>query len=122
MAMAASAIDGYGAGGMKGKRQEGLPELFKVKLSRVSSSESRKGRWVPGLPQTRSWRRDSELGGGGDDNVGPSRQRVPIALREAVSLHAGPTGQWLTAQATLSPVLRRGGVRSWAGLEGVGPS
>jgi hypothetical protein len=65
MATAASTIYGYGADGMKGKRQEGLTKLFKVKPSRLSSSESRKGRWVPGSLQTRSWRRDSELGGGG---------------------------------------------------------
>jgi hypothetical protein len=49
----------------EGERKEGLTELYKVKRSRMTSSESRKCCWVPGLWRTRLWRCGSETSGGG---------------------------------------------------------
>jgi hypothetical protein len=60
--------------------------------------------------------------GGNPDGWDPRGSGASSVQREAVRLHAGPTGQWLTAQAAFFPGLRGGGVRSWAGLERVGPS
>jgi hypothetical protein len=57
----------HGVDGKRGKERGGWPSYIRVKRSRMTTSESRKCRWVPRLRRAQSWRR------GRDDNVGPKR-------------------------------------------------